>query len=246
MIYNNTIMRTFVVLLLIFPLSAIAQEFDETSSKRFSMGLSFAPGITYRSLKYSETNGWISNQRDEEEVPKFGFSTGVNLFFRINSHLTIETGLLYANRGQKKKKQDLEWSSQDSSFPESVVIINSYQFFELPVKANYYFTSGKKLQYYVSGGFSNTVFIQKKTKVKSIYKDGNKRKSTSVDDLGYSAINFFINVGVGMEYHLSRKLSIRIEPAYTRSLNSVVQDDKAKELLYSFQLHGGVKVFFLK
>src|SRR5687768_16038091 len=64
---SNSFMRTLIIALFILPLFAIAQQ-QETPRKKFSMGLSFTPASTYRSLRYSEADQWIADQRNEEEV----------------------------------------------------------------------------------------------------------------------------------------------------------------------------------
>jgi hypothetical protein len=237
-------MRTLITLL-ILPLFAIAQP-KETPRKNFSIGLSFAPAITYRALKYSETQQWIADQRNDEEVAKLGFTAGVNLFFRLNKRLTFETGLQYANRGEKKKKQDLVWETKEPSFPESAIITASYQFIDIPLKVNYLFLPERKLKYYVSAGFVNSIFLRKKTTVESIYSDGDKKKDVSYDKLGYAPVCFFMYLGVGAEYDISKRLSARIEPGFVRSLNSIVQDENAKAFLYAFQLNASVRYSFFK
>jgi hypothetical protein len=239
-------MRILIVVLLVLPLFAIAQQQQQTTRKKFSMGLSFAPGLSYRSLKYSDANQWIADQRNDEEVAKVGFSAGVNLFFCLNTHITVETGLQYANRGEMKKKQDLIWTAEAPSSPGSAQVSTGYQFFDIPLKVNYQFSTERRLNYYVNAGFLNSIFLRKKTTVESIFSDGDKKKSSSYDKLGYTPICFFIYLGVGAEYDITKRLSLRVEPNYVRSLNSVVQDENGKTFLYGFQLNASVRLFFFK
>ena len=84
------------------------------------------------------------------------------------------------------------------------------------------------------------VFLAKRTAITSVYADGNKNRTSSGKDLGYAKLNLSAMLGFGLNYKISNRLSVQIEPLFRRSISSIVSDKSSKEYLYNFGICMGV------
>src|SRR4051812_48865989 len=93
------------VLLTFLPLITLCQTSDTTKSKKISIGVMYSPDYCYRTLKpdASEISKAIVETRDNFEIPKFGFTTGLSFIYQLNKKLSLETGLQFSDKGEKTK-----------------------------------------------------------------------------------------------------------------------------------------------
>jgi len=150
------------IIISLLPLVAFCQTTDNETSK-FLVGFVFSPDYCYRFLKPDSDEKWVAEDRDLMEIPKFGFTTGASLLFKHSEHLTLETGLLYSDKGYKTKfYANFIYNTSDPSIPTSIKYIYHYHYLDIPIKANYNLFS-KKFKFFISGGISVNVFLGQKT-----------------------------------------------------------------------------------
>jgi len=65
----------FTVVLISISFSGFTQSYKYLSKKRFSVGVSFSPDYTYRTLKSNVDNNGFIDMRNETETARFGFTT---------------------------------------------------------------------------------------------------------------------------------------------------------------------------
>src|SRR5690606_9648936 len=151
---------------------------QDSKLKRWTMGVNFEPAYSNRSLNFSRDSTWIQELRDEQEVPAFGFSTGLSLQYVINAHWAIVGGFQFANRAYATKKQALTWISMNENYPLQSKTRFAYHYIEIPVKLNYHWKAGK-FDMYASAGISFNNFINKRTSITTFLQNGSTNKENN-------------------------------------------------------------------
>jgi hypothetical protein len=238
-------MRRLFIFFIFFPLTAICQNTENTeikTTKNLSVGFTFSPDYSYRILEPSGSSEFISKFRDTIEIPKFGYTTGLNFAWNINKRITLETGLLFSNKGEKTKKHSPTWITSspepDPALPSTISLVHNYIYLDIPIKANYYLLR-QRVRLYLTGGVSTNLFITEVTKEVNEFNDGSTSTYRSWGNNGFSRINLAFIVGAGFEYELTNKSYLKIEPIYRRSITSVI-DAPIKGFLYSSGLNIGL------
>jgi len=95
-------MKIILTFLILFPLITFCQNKDTLKTKRIAIGIVFSPDYSYRTLKPNSSSNWIAEFRNSLEIPKFGFTTGLNFLLQLNKRLTLEAGLQFSNKGEKR------------------------------------------------------------------------------------------------------------------------------------------------
>ncbi len=210
---------------------------DTTKTHKWELGGSFSPEYSYRTLKADETSQTIKEIRDTLEVAKFGYTVGLNLLYRLNNRLTIETGILLSDKGEKTKKT----SFTDVPAGQKIMYYTykyNYYYLGIPLKANYSITTGK-LNLYVTAGVSANIFLTQKTTLITGHDSKDWERNTTQTKSGFNSVNFAMLAGLGLQYKLNNKINIKVEPLYTRSLTSVI-NAPVKSYLYSTGINFGI------
>lgn len=227
------------LLLLLAPFAASGQDEEATKPKKLMVGLSFSPDYCFRTLKAESSHQFIVEERNETEIPKVGFTAGAELLWQVHKRMDLQTGVYYSNKGYKTDKHSLTWTSSDPNFPVNYQIRYRYQYFDIPVRVNYYILTSK-LKVFVTGGIVTNVFNRQQTKLILEEADGSDRSTLSDTDLGFSAITISALTGIGIFYPVSKSFSFKIQPVFSQSLTALKRSTDLKEKLYS----AGVEVGF--
>lgn len=95
-------MRILTTLTFVFlSIVAIGQPKEIDSTKRFSIGINFSPDYSYRKLYLANDEYGFVKHRNEKESPRFGFTTGLTVCYRLNSRFALESGLQFSDKGDK-------------------------------------------------------------------------------------------------------------------------------------------------
>jgi len=235
--------------LTILPLIIFGQV-DSIPKNKLSFGLTFSPDYCYRSLKVGPSFWFIDDLRNKSEIPKIGYTTGLNIAWNINKRFSFETGLLYSDKGYKTKK--LVFVHGDKIDPRTGFVypnnwdppikgsfIYHYIYLDIPLKFRYYIMTRKINFYYTAGISSNIHLIDKSTSIFE-YNDGKTVKKTSLNSYGFSTVNLAFITGFGLDYDLTKNMYFIIEPIYRRSIISIISGSPIKGHLYSMGLNTGL------
>lgn len=200
-----------------------AQHNFDSSSRKWSAGIVFSPGYAYRSLAPSDSSWqWIAGSRNEFEKPKFGYSAGLSVLYRMNKHVELESGLMFSEKGYRYVFDEfVSFDGQpDPHIPESAVTTYSYRYLAIPAKINWFFLN-KEMKFFLSGGISGNVFLNA-VYTNDIEFADRVEKNTYTDDTSYYK-KFHIDVlaGLGAEVPVSERLHLRVEPHYRRAITSM-------------------------
>ena len=227
------------VIILFVSTTVLAQSVDSIKFKRVKVGIVFSPDYCYRLLNYHSSNKWVQDLRNDEEVPTFGYTTGISLKIDATSKIVLETGFYYSIKGERTKTIEFTWATPSSDYPSKSKTQYQYKYIDIPLKVQY-FLGSKRIKPFISVGVSATIFSEKKTKVILEFSDGHKASENSTTDLACLKFNLVTIVGFGIKYDLSKRIFIIIEPVYRQFINSIVVDRSAKEHPFSIGTNFGV------
>lgn len=238
-------MKPILFLCIFFQGLLYSQSNGSGDAKRFALGVNFSPDRCYRVWWAAPWNrksipGYRSKVdfRDSMETPRIGFTAGVGVLYRKSVNLTFESGLYYASKGVNMIRTKLIPITPDPYLPDYASFTFRENYLELPLKANYTFRSGR-LNGYVTGGFSSNVFWSAKSVGLFEYSDG--RTERVVGSLaGPSRFNFSIVAGLGMDYQLSERWAIRMEPTFRHAITPSVFGTDIGYYWHSLGLQTGV------
>src|SRR5674476_325987 len=139
------------LLIIILPFTILAQNTSKNKQqklKQILMGLNLSPDYSYRTLKSDGPmfSGSVVSSRNNQEVAKFGYTVGLNIYFNITSRAAFETGIQYSNKGYKTELMDLVWLQPDPSLPTKGKFIYNISYLDIPAKINLTFGE-KKLRF---------------------------------------------------------------------------------------------------
>jgi len=192
---------------------------EENKLKKHQIGLTYSPEYTFRYLQADSKSAWVMQIADSMEVPKFGFSTGLNYVYNVNDKLNINTGIFFTDNGEKTKY---------NVNIQPVNYTNHYYFVSIPVRINYTMYT-KKVALYSSIGLTGNVFINHRT---VMFEEGKKEAIQFNNSNDLTRWNIGGVAGLGMQAKLSENWFFKLEVLYKQSI-SAVNNDPVKKWLYA-------------
>lgn len=233
-------MKNIILVIAIFiTTSVLSQSTDSIKLKNFKVGVLFSPDYCYRLLNYHPSYEWVEDMRNTEEVAIFGYTTGLDIRMDLTNKIVLETGLFYSIKGEQTKYTELLWTTPNPDYAVKSKTKHLFKYIDIPLKVHYLFGT-KNIKWFVSTGIALNVFSERKTQIISEFSDGQKASDNSAVDLGYLKFNLSAIVGFGINYDLTKRISVSVEPVYRQFINSIVADIKAKENPYSFGANVGI------
>ena len=223
------------VILLLLSAITFGQSSEKKSEKSILLGLTFSPDYCYRTLKYDPTDEWFADYRNEIEIPKFGYTTGINAVFQINQSIALESGILFSDKGQQTKKLGVDQEDPDQTIPDQIQNNWHYYYLNIPIKLNYFFKKGD-LRIFISPGISANIFIlQKRVK----YEFNPDEQYTYYTTEGFNKLNIEAVFGTGLDYNITKILVLRFEPIFRYSLTPL-GNSEIKRYQYSMGANFGI------
>ncbi len=228
-------------MLISFPLLGYCQSADD-SERKFSVGLSFSPDYCYRSIisDKSSVNDIICKNRDSIEIPKYGFTSGISLKYRLNKTISLESGVFYSEKGEKTKSIALK-SDIDEGFAK-LKLIYHYSYLDIPLKVNINLLTSK-LKVYISAGLVANIFMSNKNISYVEYTDGSTKSFSNNYNNEYNRLALSFIAGLGLSYDISDKFTCKFEPSYKRFITSAT-NTPIKGYFYSSGLNVGIDYKF--
>lgn len=146
------------------------------------------------------------------------------------SNLSLRSGLVYNDLGFKTREEDLHW--QDSPTTGNAYIVTRYRYIHIPLDVHYTFHHRRRTSWFVAGGISPAIFIQR-TNILHYNTGAGWHKSKDNEGIGYDRINWLANLQAGMEYTLSRKFALQASLFYKQLIKATNSNIVSKEVLYA-------------
>jgi opacity protein-like surface antigen len=195
--------------------------------------------LGYRQLNFKDGNQQVADLRNAEETANLGLATGINFRYHLNEKLVLETAILYTSTGIRTSQKDLIWASNVPNLPNKSQSTFAYRGMTFPLKMNYNFKVGKLSAYATAGAALNYLLVKRTTNT-SYFTDGTSVNNFSDIRIGFDQFTWSIIAGVGVNYALSNRFMINLEPSYKQGITSVLSDTNTKEYLYTMGLNGRV------
>ncbi|KAA9333718.1 outer membrane beta-barrel protein [Adhaeribacter soli] len=202
--------------------NSYAQTADLKPNSKIALGVSFSPDYSYRTLKSDADSKWIIDIREEVESAKLGYTTGANALINLSNRFSLETGLLFSDKGYKAKVKYIV-TEPDPNAPESAKHNYRYLTLDVPLKVNYYITTGKIKAFASVGSSANFFMTVKRTSTYEYANGKTEKKTVPASDFGYEKVDIAALASVGVDYALTENLLLRVEPIYRRSVTSITK-----------------------
>ena len=235
--------KTKLLLLLFFPLSTFCSTIDSlkvvdtVKASKWNLGFSFSPDYCYRTLKSDAAIADLKEIRDTLEVPKFGYTFGVNIIYYFRKKIVLETGILFSDKGERTKKLTFQNLPAGQS-PNYYAYNFHYYYLDIPLKVDYYLLT-KKIKMYLTAGLSCNILLTQKTTLREGHDNTEVVRNASNVDTKPNRINVAVLFGAGLNYKVNEKLDLKVEPIYSRSITPI-NGAPIKSYLYSFGLNLGI------
>jgi hypothetical protein len=211
--------------------------FSIHAQSKFSFGINSSFLFNTRIITKSGSDIYKDYRNSNEK-----FSTGFNfeaiVYYKINENFNIETGAGFLKNGYEVKEERLidPGFSPITAGYYSELYRYSFRNIYLPLHLNYCGT--KKLFLNLSFGPSILFPILKNVEWilrKDFGKSGEERISTTADESDINKMNITLNLGIGLGYRLSDKVSIVLIPKVIYNLLGDENSD-IRDRLYNISL----------
>ncbi len=238
--------RLLLFTILFFSFSLYGQETIKTKDKRFFIGVIFSPDYSYRNLTKKgnslSDNQWneIKNYMDSIEISKFGYTSGINFLYQFNTRWSAETGIQYSNKGY----QISSILTSSIEYPEDRNLANilySYNYIDIPFKANYSFIN-KRINLFVSIGAILNININSTIKYIPDIPTPQFKTHTKDNNYPYNKINISPTIGFGLNYKINDRMKLSIEPAFRYGILNIDNSSYSTMHLWSTGLNFGYYV----
>ena len=214
--------------------------FVTVQAQKILIGYNFSADYNYRTLKNgdgSTSATIVINSRNDDETPRFGYTTGLNVCFNFSKTVAFETGIQYSNKGYQLKGQHLVFATIDPNDPVKVSWVYTYQYIGIPLKAKFSFGKGK-LRFVTGIGFTTSLLLSNKQTAIYEYADGSTEKRRSSSTAGFNKIDVSPVISVGADYKLNNKVHVFAESTFRYGLIKI-KDAPVKENLWNAGLNVG-------
>jgi hypothetical protein len=230
--------RVFILVTTLASLTALGQNTNPT--QKILIGFNFSPDYSSRTLKNNDgspSSDLVINSRNDIEVAKFGYTTGLNVCFNFSQLVGFETGIQFSNKGFKTKSQDLTYFPPNPNLPTKSKSIYAYQYIGIPLKAKFSFGKSK-VRFVSSVGFLTNFLLNVKQTTNYEYANGKTEKKSQSSKSGFNKVDFSPMVSVGVDYKLTNKIHLLAEPTF-RYGGVKTKDAPVTENLWSAGLNVG-------
>ncbi len=213
------------------------------------------------------------NYYDNAEDAMYSYSGGLDVVYRMQDKWEFQTGLYLSNLGHTNEEViayetegvkdllkvssstgiiDIKTTKLPASFIDNSVrrdsvtdavyinssIHQSFTYLELPLLIRYAVLD-KRLGIHLTGGFSPGIMTDYQARF--TYEGNN----IDLDNEGdFYTLIYNSQVGLGINYHLTKSLTINLDPAFKYSLNSIRKDHSIEYHPYSISIFTGIRFSF--
>lgn len=197
------------------------QDTTTTKNRKFFIGVNFSPDYCYRYITKNDNSiandQWtrIKNLEDSIYKPTFGYTTGLNLVYRIKQRLSVETGIQYSRKGYKTIPILTVYDFNLN--PEKATNYIYFHYLDIPLKANLSFLKSK-LQIVTSFGTVLNYLLQVSSRTVPETPTASFQTQTHISKYSYNKINLSPTVSAGLKYNINDKINLRAEPTFSYGL----------------------------
>jgi Outer membrane protein beta-barrel domain len=235
---KSAMKKTYLLLLLLAPVILAAQG-NKIPVKLF-VGLNFSPDYSYRTLKSDGSTGaeLVSRFRNDQEIAKPGYTTGITLLLALSPKIILESGLQLSGKGYKTKEMELAYFPPNPAAPVAATGNFRFRYLGIPLRAKFAF--GRPNFRLMPGIGCMINFLTSSThKYRYTYSDGHKEEREESFNTEYRKTDFSPMISLGTDIRLNSRFHILAEPTYRWGMVSP-KDSPITEKLWSAGLNVGL------
>lgn len=253
-------MRISILLVIIFiPIALFGQEEDTTFLSRCSIGISISPDVAGRTIFVNTDDDKMKEVADEfREIDKpfIAYTFGLGMNYSVTNHFSVETGLLFSNKGFGTKKVEMSelyfgdmidprygyvYEVQPGSHSgsiESVRFVHNYYYLDVPFRI--YYTAGQDRLRFVGGvGITANFLLEAKHSAIYVYTNGERERITRDEQYDFAKFNVSPSISAGVDYKLNHQFNIKLVPYFSYGLIKII-DSPISSRLWSTGLNFSV------
>lgn len=212
-------------------LSAQETATPENSESKFSIGVTGSVDYCHRFIYITDTSGWGFNYFRENEIPYYGFTSGIALSYKINKHFSIEALPRYSLNRYRTK--DLIFTDVSGVQIGDGYITYSNKFISVPIGVQYHH-SVSKLGFvcgaYVVPEYAMGIWSRGHYHLPPTYDIIDEPTKENLPELRSVMVSGMVNAGI--EYRTG-KLSFQALPQYKIGLMKQATDVPVNRRLWS-------------
>lgn len=209
-----------ILILLLCPFISIGQEKH--------IGIKLTPNLSYRTLDGSNADGGdlIVEHRNQHEKAMFSYSLGLDYLHALSEEFSLRGGIQYSSKGYKFRDEP------ESPRVGTVHRRYTYNYLDIPVRAQFYLSSLHSLRFYFAGGISTNLLLSSTT-AHNYEKGANQAQFENNSEEKYLRdVNFQGIIGFGIQAPIGNNFHLSAEPVFRHSFTSIV-DEPVKGYLWS-------------
>lgn len=226
------------IILLIFLISRTGSGQDTTRSNtsnltaKLLLGINFSPDYCFRSVNYQDGYRQAASFTNKQ-IPKFGFTSGINLKYNFSKHFGIQFGLQYSSKGYAFDLSDLTFGDmidprfgfiyQTQTLFEGTPakFVYNYNYLDIPLIVEFIFVKNK-IHFITGIGITTNILLSTSETAVSKNINGDS-KCYTFDMIGdYNALNISPTISAGVEYRLCNKINLRAAPTFQYGLIELI------------------------
>lgn len=259
----------------------VLQNVKEVKYSKWSVGLGIAPGVSFTHLKYTNVSeiitrkvgnthyGFYQTQSERNEMNKalMKYSVGLDVTYRLNKNISLQSGLVYFNSGEsvlvkeiteETDPQNASGSSGKKNFFEgqpdfdapstdetesNVRFANNLSYFEIPMVLNVHVKSINELtDLEFQAGISITRLDFVTAVVYNFENDGYYLFSGSDQDI-YQKYGSNAIAGVILNKYITNRIQVYVNPQFKIGLTNIFDPEyNIKQHYYNAGVRLGMKI----
>jgi hypothetical protein len=224
-------------------------------------------------MNTAAANQYATNS-SQQESGIISYSGGMNVEYRASKRLSVSSGLYYSRMGQNIKGNEaflsyegfhlqspslatdntagqnstgILYKSNSNISPvtnplissgQSASLLQTMDFLELPVMLRYKIID-RKVGFHILGGLSTNILVANKL----VLEDASGKQDYGKTD-GLSTFNYSSTLGLGVDYAISSRIQLNLEPAFKYYINSINSSGNIDSHPYSFGIYTGMRYTF--
>lgn len=213
-----------------------------SNSKSGNVNLSYGVGVSYDISKKLKIRSGIHKVDYGYDTNDIAFSS--SLVASTSSEITninytnTSRNLVVENRNQPEVPQEFDANDIIAPSPSrNGRMVQEFGYVEVPMELNYALLD-KKLNIDIIGGFSSLFLVNNSVTLES---EGTATEMGEANNL--NDVNFSTNVGLGINYELTDKMKIHLEPIFKYQMNTF-SDSEGNFEPYSLGVYTGMSFRF--
>lgn len=209
---------------------------------RWEIGLGLSPDYCFRSIhNTSKSAGAVHdfNDRSRSEEKRYGYTAGFWARYEHSDVLQFESGLQYSNKGYLYHITNMF----DPSIPSigGNYVRHRFLYLDIPLKVNLTVAKLENQSFHFTGGIATNILLEQKNV--NFYKNSRGGTLDGKYNAVYDAsslcrpINFTVFAGVGLDFTLSEKVHLQVDPLFRYGLVPVYKSDPIRTRLWSFGIN---------